>query len=95
MARREGLWRALGMFPLNLRTPTSRRYDPSAEVQQALRQVVLEPGQQPVICDACGCWWVCDAHEGAKFDGSAYARISSCPHCEIERRKPGSAAHHS
>lgn len=72
------------MFPLNVKTPTAESYDPTAEVEAALKRVVLEPGQQVVMCHTCGQWWVADPHEYPRFDGRArhYARIPLCPQCE-------------
>ena len=72
------------MFPLDLKTPTDESYDSTAEVGEALKKVVLEPGQQAAMCRGCGQWWVVDEHEYAAYDGAAhhYPRIPCCPQCE-------------
>lgn len=71
------------MFPLDLKTPTDESHDPSAEVKETLKKVVLEPGQQPVMCNGCGQWYVVDEHEYPTFDQThRYPRIPVCPQCE-------------
>ena len=72
------------MFILDLKTPTDESYNPTAEVEAALKKVVLEPGQQAVMCNGCGQWWIVNANEFPTFDGRAhhYPRIPVCPKCE-------------
>ena len=77
------------MFPLDLKTPTDESYDPTAEVEEALKRVVLQPEQQAVMCNGCGHWWVVDEHEYTPYDGAAhhYPRIAGCPRCELGDRE--------